>query len=137
MRSKSERATLTFGEQLEARPIKNEKAVAHVTDAERLRISVPLIYPAWLGPAARALGLRKEKSYELEGVGRAVYDRVDGETSVESLVDWLAEAHRLSFHEARVLIMKYLQMLMERGLIVIVANAPPEGRANPLSHERQ
>jgi Coenzyme PQQ synthesis protein D (PqqD) len=109
----------SFTEQLEATPIKNEKAAASPTGTDCVRISVPVVYPSWLGPVARALRLRGQRSYELEGVGRAVYDRVDGETSVEHLVDWLAAEHRLSFHEARVLIMKYLQMLMERGLIVI------------------
>jgi hypothetical protein len=124
MRSRDEQARLSFADQLEARPIKNEKAVTSPTEADAVRVRVPLVYPPWLRPAARALGLRKEKSYELEGVGRAVYDRVDGTSSVENLVDWLAEEHRLSFHESRALIMQYLQMLMQRGLIVIVSNAP-------------
>jgi hypothetical protein len=124
MRSKHEQHEPTFAEQLEARPIKNERAVASRTEDDAVRLRVPLVYPVWLRSAARALGLRQEKSFELEGVGRAVYDRVDGKNSVENLVDWLAREHGLSFHEARVLIMKYLQMLMERGLIVIAANAP-------------
>jgi Coenzyme PQQ synthesis protein D (PqqD) len=108
-----------FADQLEATPIKNEKAVMSITEADAVRVSVPLIYPAWLRPVANVMRFRKQRSYELEGVGRAVYDRVDGQTSVAALVDWLATEHQLSFHEARVLIMKYLQMLMERGLIVI------------------
>ena len=118
MPSKNERQ-LTFVEQLRATPIKNEQAVARPTEANALRVSVPLVYPAWLRPVARAARFRKERSYELDGIGREVYDRIDGETSVENLVDWLASEHLLSFHEARVLIMKYLQMLMERGLVVI------------------
>lgn len=109
----------TFLEQLKATPVKNEMAVAAVDESTSLRITVPLVYPPWLRPIANTLHLRGKRSYELEGVGRAVYDRIDGDTSVEVLVDWLAAEHRLSFHEARVLVMKYLQMLMERGLVVI------------------
>jgi hypothetical protein len=120
MPSKSEkRSSPTFIDQLTATPIRNEKAVARVTERATLRVSVPQSYPAWVRPIANTMHLRGEKSYELEGVGRRVFDRVDGETSVENLVDWLAAEHRLSFHESRVLIMKYLQMLMEHGLIVI------------------
>jgi hypothetical protein len=114
-----------FTDQLRATPIKNEKAVVSPVESAGVRISVPLVYPPWLRPVANAIHLRKERSYELEGVGRAVYDRVDGETSVEDLVDWLAAEHRLSFHEARVLVMKYLQMLMERGLVVIAGTRGP------------
>jgi hypothetical protein len=137
MPSRDEQARLSFADQLEATPIKNEKAVATATEADAVRVRVPQIYPPWLRSAARALGLRKEKSYELEGVGRAVYDRVDGTSSVENLVDWLAEQHRLSFHESRVLIIEYLQMLMQRGLIVIVANAPSLNVSNPTAQKRQ
>ena len=127
MPSKSEkRSAPTFIDQLTATPIRNDKAVARVTETASLRVSVPQSYPAWVRPIAKTMHLRGEKSYELEGVGRSVFDRVDGETSVENLVDWLAAEHRLSFHESRVLIMKYLQMLMEHGLIVIAG-----GRREP------
>lgn len=105
--------------------MKNEKAVPTLTGTAGVRISVPLVYPAWLRSVANTLRLRGQRSYELDGVGRAVFDRVDGETRVEDLVDWLAADYRLSFHEARVLIMKYLQMLMERGLIVIAGTRSP------------
>ena len=120
MPSKSDRsARRTFTEQLGATPIKNEKAVVDRGETAGVRVSVPLVYPSWLEALATAMRLRRQRTYELEGVGRAIYDRIDGETSVEVLVDWLAAEHRLSFHEARVLIMKYLQVLMERGLVVI------------------
>jgi len=128
MPSKSDNSSRpSFTEQLTATPIRNEKAMTRATEVASLRVSVPQTYPAWLRPLANTMRLRGEKSYELEGVGRSVYDRVDGETSVEDLVDWLAAEHRLSFHESRVLIMKYLQMLMERGLIVIAGrrSEPP------------
>ncbi len=111
-------ADLSYAERLAAIPVRNQRVEAvELQDAATL--TVPLSYGPVLRPLASLLKLRRTKSYRLDGLGLEVWRKVDGVATVESLVDWLAQEHRLSFHEARVLMTMYLQMLMERGLVVV------------------
>jgi hypothetical protein len=119
MPAKRNVAAPSLAEQLQAIPIHNRGAYVERDSEAGVTLTVPLVYPALVRPLAKAMRLRQRRSYELDGVGHQVHRRIDGETTVGQLIDWCATEHRLSFHEARVLIMKYLQMLMERGLIVV------------------
>jgi hypothetical protein len=117
-RRRSERPSIA--QQLAAVPVRNARVRA-TEDARGLTVTVDLLYPGLLKPLARALKMRKQRSYRLDGIGLAVYKRIDGKTTLETLVDWLADQQRLSFHEARTLLMQYLQTLMEKGLVVLAA----------------
>jgi hypothetical protein len=128
MRSKSEPLRPAFAAQLSSVPVRNERSEVRRDEPASLRVAVSLVYPPWLASLAQALHLRRERSYELEGVGRRVYEGIDGRASVASLIDDLAEEHRLSFHEARVLVMTYLKTLAERGLIVLTMTDSTEPR---------
>jgi hypothetical protein len=116
-------------QQLAAVPVRNEHVRA-AEDARGLTVTVDLRYPGLIKPLVRALKMRRQRSYHLDGLGLAVYQRVDGEATLEQLVDWLAEAQRLSFHEARTLLMQYLQTLMEKGLVVLAATGSQKPEAS-------
>jgi hypothetical protein len=108
-------------EQLRAVPLRNEKArLVEAANGSSAEVTVPLVYSAAMETLATLLRLRREKTYLLDGVGWAVYGRIDGKRTVQDLVAWFMDSYRLSFNEARVLMMRYLQMLMERGLVVVV-----------------
>src|SRR4051812_39364353 len=115
----------TVAERLAAVPLRNVRV--EVTEGGAVAtLTVPLTYPRMVKPFAGMLGLKRRKSYQLEGLGLEVWRLVDGTATVGSMVDWLAQQHRLSFHEARALIMRYLQTLTERGLVVIAGFAAPD-----------
>lgn len=109
---------LPLAEQLLCVPIRNVRAEL-AASGECLKITVPLTYPSAVRPLRRLFKLRDAKTFELEGVGRAIFEKVDDVRTIMDLVDWFAEGHALSFHEARALVMGYLRTLMKSGLIVI------------------
>jgi hypothetical protein len=111
-------------QQLLVVPVRNHR-VQTAEDAKGLTVTVEMLYPGLMKPLVRLLKMRKQRSYRLDGIGLAVYRRVDGKAALEQLIDWLAEEHRLSFHEARTLLMQYLQTLMEKGLVVLAATEQP------------
>jgi hypothetical protein len=113
-----------MAQQLAAVPLRNHR-VREAEDARGLVVTVDLSYPGLMKPLAKALKMRRSRDFRLDGVGLAVYRRLDGSATIEQLSDWLAGEHRLSFHEARTLLMWYLQTLMERGLVVIAGKAGP------------
>jgi hypothetical protein len=115
---KNKLPVLAPSEQLRCVPIRNARAEITPQGA-MLKVSVPLTYPGAVKPLKRFLKLRETKTFELEGVGRAVFEQVDDERAIEAMVDWFAGEYALSFHEARALVMGYLKTLTENGLIVV------------------
>jgi hypothetical protein len=112
---------LDFARQMQAVPVRNQH-VRVLGDAapDRLCLEIDLRYTGWRGLLARGLKPSRVRRYELSGLGRDVYDSVDGVATFERLTDAFASRHRLTFLEARSLLMQFLQTLMARGLIVMV-----------------
>lgn len=114
---------LTFETQLQSVPVRNERVrITRPEDnAGALIVEVDLSYRGIVGLLSRLFHPRKSKKFQLEGLAREIYERIDGRRSLEQFIDDLMAGHKLTFFEARALIVQYLKILMERGLIVIAA----------------
>ena len=111
---------------LRAVPVRNAGArLAEGPSPGELTVEVRLRYGPFLGLLRRLLGARDSKRYVLDGVGREVFEDIDGERDFEELIDRFAARHRLAFLEARALLAQYLQTLTRRGLVV--ATLPRSG----------
>ncbi|MBN8218127.1 MAG: PqqD family protein [Spirochaetes bacterium] len=122
LRSKAEEPlprSFDFAKQLAAVPVANLKARAIPDGEPGLTLAIDLNYPAWIRPITRLLGLRGEKKYRLEGLGLELYRFLDGKRNIGDLIEKLMEDHRLSFLEARGLVIQYLGLLMKRGLVAV------------------
>ena len=119
--------------QLQAIPVRNQAVEMLPGGPQDVRIAaVPVKYPNWLAPMARWLGWAgRKRKYELEGLGLAVYERIDGRTTIENLVDWLMAEHRLSFFESRALILHYVHQLMTKALVVVAVRKEGRAEASP------
>ena len=107
---------------LRAVPVANE-AVREVHRGETRILTVPVQRRWWMGPPLSWLPgvhFRGEKKIALDARGSEVWDQIDGRRSVESIVEAFAANHDLKFHDARVLVMQFLQMLLRRNLIAVV-----------------
>ncbi len=104
---------------LQVVPMRNRGVTQLPASNEReLHLEVTLVYGTTTGLLRRLLGARSKRSYVLEGVGREVYQDIDGRSTFEELIDRFAARHKLSFFESRALLAQYYQMLTKRGLIV-------------------
>lgn len=109
-----------FTTQLSATPVRNAAVkVTAESDADHLVVAVDLKYTGSSKLFAGLLKTKKQKQYELEGLGLELYNRFDGNCAVEELIDELIERYKLTFFEARALVLTYLRMLTDRGLIVM------------------
>ena len=114
-----------FTTQLSATPVRNAAAkVMASSEADRLVVAIDLKYTGSSRLFAGLLRTKKQKQYELEGLGLELYNRFDGKCAVEDLVDELIERYKLTFFEARALVLTYLRMLTDRGLIVMAVKEP-------------
>ena len=115
-------AALDFETQLHTVPVRNEKLVLsgspHNPDA--LVAEVELRYRGLMRNVASFVKSRNRKRYELVGLSRELFERLDGTLTVADLIDALAISDQLTFFEARALVMQYLKDLMQRGLVVMI-----------------
>ena len=88
------------------------------TSTWQYRLTVPLAPPRW---AARFLRVPRgaTKTFELDEIGKFVWDGCDGETPVRQLIRGLAGRYHLNEREAEVATLAFLRTLMRKGLIGI------------------
>ncbi len=104
-----------------ATPVRNHAARESRSDGDQVVVEVPRRRPGWLVPplswVVRPPGTRR---IALDRLGTQVWSFCDGRRTVENVIDAMADAQRLTFHEARVAVTGYLRMLGERGALVVV-----------------
>lgn len=125
---KKRAAALDFAAQLQCVPVRNEGARAAPApgNPDAVIVEVRLRYPGVLDAAARLVKARRVRRYELAGISRELFEKLDGRQTLENLIDSLAAEEQLTFLEARALLVQYLRDLMQRGLVVI--RSPPDDR---------
>lgn len=119
------KAAIDFESQLHTIPVRNEhvKLSPGSHDPELLIVEVELRYRGLMKVLVPLVQARKQKRYELAGLARELYEKLDGKRTVEALIDEMCAEEQLSFLEARALVAQYLRNLMQRGLIVIVPDS--------------
>ena len=89
-------------------------------DAEGIGLTQTLHYGWWLRPVRRLMNLPQSRVYRLEGTAVAVWRMLDDTATIGAIVETFAAEHRLSYHESRAMLMSYLRVLVNRGVIAIV-----------------
>ena len=128
--SRSEIASTQLLElQLGSKPVANEAVRSEQGEDGRVRVTVPLKHRGWSRALSHILPLSTERNVELDVLGSQVLSQCDGEHTVEDLIDWFEQRWKLSFFEARGLILHFLEQLMKRGLIAVIAPADSEANS--------
>ncbi len=127
MRRKRRAPTITRGEALAARPVRNEAVdEEHRTDdadAPVLRLVYAVRYKPWFGRLASKLGRWDERPMtrrlELDEMGTLVWRLIDGDRDVNAIIREFAAAYRLQPREAEVAVTTFIKQLGQRGVIVL------------------
>lgn len=109
---------LTYEEQLKSILVPNANAVVHQDGADFIDLKIHLRYENWILPFVRLFHAREFKIYRLSGLGLEIYRMIRTQPrSVLELVYYLRDTQKLSFFEARNLILQYTGKLIRNGLI--------------------
>lgn len=103
-------------------PVVNE-AVRAQRHGKTLILYVPIRRRWWMGPPLSWLpGVQfgDRKGVALDRLGEEVWQACDGQSTTEQIVERFACAHKVRFHEARLSVMSFLSMLMQRNLVALV-----------------
>jgi hypothetical protein len=103
---------------LSAKPLRLADTDPVELAAGQWRVTVPLKPTGW---AARFLRVPANvtKTFELDELGKLVWDACDGKTSVRQVIRKLAGRYHLNEREAEVATLAFLRTLMRKGLIGI------------------
>ena len=109
----------TKAEVLSGKPVRAESATEAEAGEGKWRLTIPLRSAKQGGWAARFLGVPEgaTKTFELDELGKFVWDACDGRTTVAQVIRKLARQYNLNDREAEVATMAFLNTLARRGLI--------------------
>ena len=105
---------------LDAVPVSND-AVREERQDGLLVLHVP-IRKTWYNSSALSIILpfRSQRGFALDQLGESVWRACDGQQTVEQMIEAFAQTQHIRFHEARLLVVRFLQMLVQRKLAVLV-----------------
>ena len=120
-RKKPRESHLSRAAALKCRPAKSLHITESRLETGEVLLEYPLTVRPWLTAVAKRLGRSQEivqtKKLQLDAMGTAVWDLVDGNRSVRRIVKIFAEAHRLENKEAEVSVTSFIRELGQRGLL--------------------
>jgi len=106
---------------LKCRPVKNVQVDEDRLDSGEVVLSYPTTMRPWFAGLVRRLGgpeaPTRMKKLQLDTLGTAVWDLMDGRRTVRQLVRDFAEAYQLHPREAEVSVTRFLRDLGKRGII--------------------
>lgn len=115
---------LTLQQQLSARPLRLVDAEIKERDDGGVNLVVRLRQTKWSGWFFR-MPEGAKKTFELDEMGRLVWDNCNGKTSVQQIIRRLSKQYNLNLREAQVSTIQFLNMLTRKGLIGMTLREPP------------
>ena len=103
-------------EMLAARPVRADGAVEKSTGPCKWEVTVALKPTRWAKFLLRVPGGVK-KTFELDELGKFVWDECDGKTAVRQIIRRLAKRYNLNEREAEVATVAFLHTLTRKGLL--------------------
>ncbi len=113
---RSKKPRLSAEEALDAKPMRLVEAEMQPLPDNGGMLKVQVRQPKW-GRTIFRLPEHATKSYEFDNIGVFVWENIDGKTSVQQIIKRLANRYDLNLREAQVPTLKFLEMLIKKGLV--------------------
>ena len=112
---------MTRTEALKFIPVKNTRIQESRLETGEILLTYPVEIRPWIDRLAKRFGREEskpiEKKLQLDELGTAVWEQIDGERSVKQVIQWFAKKHQLHIKEAEVSVTSFLRDLGKRGVI--------------------
>ncbi len=108
-------------ESLDCKPVKNVHVTETLLENGEVLLTYPVMTRPWFANLIRHLGGPSEKAHtkklQLDILGTAVWELMDGKLTVRQVIQRFAMKHQLHSREAEVSITLFLRDLGKRGII--------------------
>ncbi|BDQ38324.1 hypothetical protein SYK_26840 [Pseudodesulfovibrio nedwellii] len=120
-KNKSPEPVISRAEALNMVPVKN-RAVEEIALPDGLvRLAYPLAIKPWFGRLAEKVGMWDKKpmikQVELDELGAFVWERINGERSVQQIAAELASFYEVQPREAELSVTAFIKTIGQRGII--------------------
>ena len=120
-KKKNKSPGITRAEALECKPVKNNMIKETRLETGEVLLAYPVVMRPWIESLMRRLGGSvagpKTKKLQLDELGTAVWELIDGNQSVQQVIQRFAQKYQLHAREAEVAVTRFLRDLGKRGLI--------------------
>jgi len=106
---------------LSAKPSRAAGAEEKSIAAGKWQLTIPIQPTRWAGAILR-IPKGMSKTFELDELGKFVWDACDGKTSVRQVIRRLARHYNLNEREAEVATVAFLKTLTSKGLVAIAVD---------------
>lgn len=113
---RSKKPRLSLAQTLSAKPVRLVEGAMTEREDGGGNLKVPMKQMRWAGWLLRVPD-GASKTFELDEMGRFVWDSIDGKTSVQQMIRRLSKRYNINLREAQVSITQFLNMLTRKGLI--------------------
>jgi hypothetical protein len=138
--------TLPRGETLALKPIRNPVVTWERPEGDEtaeMLLRVPRRQDRLVNLLVRWLPTPTHKTIELDEFGAAIWERCDGVYTMQDLVSYVSQTHKLNRRQAEVSVLAFLKMLAQRHLVGFM-DAPkdtkkteePHGKPRPQRQRR-
>jgi len=118
---KRKKPQINRAEALKCTPVISAKVVEDRLESGAVIIRYPVtirpFFATWVKRFGGPDNYIQTKELQLDELGSAVWDLLDGKRSVRQLIQIFAETHQLQFREAEVAVTQFIRELGKRGLI--------------------
>jgi len=130
--SDSPRAVAAWIEaQMRSIPLRTEGVSARRTGLGGLELTIPLVHRGLAQRLRFLLRLSDVRRIELDALGAHLYGLCDGRRTVEEIVEMHQSEWKLTFFEARAMILSYLRLLSRRNLILFLTPEEQNAKGAP------
>jgi hypothetical protein len=102
-------------------PVKNIQITESRLESGEIIIRYPITMRPWIAGLVKRFGHPQDKNQtkklQLDELGVAVWNLIDGSRPVRQIIQAVAESHRLQLRAAEVAVTEFLRELGKRGLI--------------------
>lgn len=102
-------------------PMKNRMVSESRLDSGEVIVTYPVTVRPWMAKVMDMLGRTPEKpmtrKLQLDTLGTAVWDLLDGRRSVQKLIEQFATRYHIQTREAEISVTQFLRELGRRGII--------------------
>lgn len=113
--------SMTRAEALKFTPVKSDRVRESRLETGEIILTYPMDIRPWIDRMVKRFGGKgyqaADKKLQLDELGTAVWDQINGERSVKQVVQWFAKKYRLHAKEAEVSVSRFMRELGKRGLI--------------------
>jgi Coenzyme PQQ synthesis protein D (PqqD) len=120
-KKKSGNVSMTRAEALKFKPVKSNRVRENRLETGEVILTYPIDIRPWIDRIVKRFGGKAstavDRKLQLDELGTAVWEQIDGERSVKQVIQWFAKKYQLHTKEAEVSVSRFLRELGKRGLI--------------------